>query len=89
MLAVELGRALGGGRVGAGAGLGDGERGELLREPRSELLVQCQITRREEAVRRYLDRLLPDYKVYIDGERVRELSPTERVAPRAEMSRED
>jgi hypothetical protein len=40
-------------------------------------------------VRRYLGRLFAQHSVYIGGERVNELSPIERVAPRAEMSGED
>jgi hypothetical protein len=65
------------------------ERPATMEDARGELALHCQIARREEAVRLYLDRLLPDYKVYVGRERVRELSRSGRVAPRGELSAED
>jgi len=58
-------------------------------EVRAQLNVQCQLLRREEAVHRYTQRLFQTYEVYLGNDRVRELHPTHRTAPRGEMSGED
>ena len=65
------------------------EKPAKLDDVRGKLMVECQQRRREEAVRRYVERLFHDYDVYVGDERVRALSPTNRTAPRGEMSRED
>jgi hypothetical protein len=65
------------------------EKPATLTDVRGHLAVECQLRRREEAIRRYVGRLFSDYEVYIDGNRVREFAPTNRTAPRIEMSGED
>jgi hypothetical protein len=65
------------------------EKPATMEDVRGKLAVDCQLRRREEAVRRYVERLFEEYDVYIGSDRVHELSPTNRTAPRGEMSRED
>lgn len=65
------------------------ERPATLEDVREKLAVDCQLRRREEAVRRYVERLFKDYDVYVGNERVDKISPTNRIAPRGEMSGED
>ncbi|MEZ4296705.1 MAG: peptidylprolyl isomerase [Polyangiaceae bacterium] len=65
------------------------ERQARWEDVRSRLAIECQVRRREEAVRRYVARLLQEYEVYVGGERRKDLSPTNRTAPRGERSRED
>jgi hypothetical protein len=60
-----------------------------IEDVRAQLTVQCQLLRREEAVHRYTQRLFQTYEVYLGNDRVRELHPTHRTAPRGEMSGED
>lgn len=65
------------------------EKPATLNDVRGRLAVDCQLRRREEAIRRYVERLYREYDVYIGSDRVRAFSPTNRTAPRGEMSRED
>lgn len=65
------------------------EKPATLNDVRGKLTVDCQLRRREEAIRRYVERLYKEYDVYIGNDRVRDFSPTNRTAPRGEMSRED
>ncbi|HRI65776.1 MAG TPA: peptidylprolyl isomerase [Polyangium sp.] len=65
------------------------EKPAKLEDVRGKLVVECQQRRREEAVHRYVERLFRDYDVYLGNDRVRNLAPTRRTAPRGEMSRED
>ncbi len=65
------------------------ERAATLDDVRGKLAVDCQLRRREDAVRRYVERLFKNYDVYIGDERIQHFSPTNRTAPRGEMSGED
>lgn len=65
------------------------EKPATMEDVRGKIAVDCQMRRREEAVRRYVERLFKEYDVYVGSDRVHELSPTNRTAPRGEMSRED
>ncbi len=65
------------------------EKPATLEEVRGKVAVDCQLRRREDAVRRYVERLFKEYDVYLGNDRVHELLPTNRTAPRGEMSRED
>lgn len=65
------------------------EKPATLDDVRGKLAVDCQLRRREEAVRRYVNRLFNEYDVYLGPDRVRDLAPTKRTAPRSEMSGED
>jgi PPIC-type PPIASE domain len=65
------------------------EKPATLEDVRGKLTVDCQLRRREEAIRRYVGRLFKEYEVYVGSERVRDFSPTNRTAPRGEMSGED
>jgi hypothetical protein len=65
------------------------EKQATLDDVRALLNVECQMLRREEAVHRYTQRLFGTYEVFVGNDRVRELQPTHRTAPRGEMSGED
>lgn len=65
------------------------EKPAALDDVRGKLMVDCQLRRREEAVRRYVERLFREYDVYIGNDRVGQFAPTHRTAPRGEMSGED
>ncbi|MBK9259129.1 MAG: peptidyl-prolyl cis-trans isomerase [Polyangiaceae bacterium] len=65
------------------------EKPAKMQDVRGRLAVECQLRRREDAVRRYVNRLFGDYEVYVGENRVRAFSPTSRTAPRGEMSAED
>ncbi len=65
------------------------EKPATLDDVRIEVALDCQVRRREEAVRRYVGRLFTEYDVYVGGERIRDFSPTDRIAPRGELSGED
>jgi len=65
------------------------EKPATLDEVRGTLAVDCQLRRREGAVRHYVERLFRDYHVYVGSNRVFTFSPTNRTAPRLEMSGED
>lgn len=65
------------------------EKPATMEDVRGQLAVDCQRQRREEAVRHYVERLFRQYDVYVGNDRVRDFSPTNRTAPRGEMSGED
>jgi hypothetical protein len=60
-----------------------------LQDVRGKVAVECQQRRREQAVQRYVERLFKDYDVYVGNDRVHGFAPTNRTAPRGEMSVED
>lgn len=65
------------------------EKPATIEDVRAQLNVQCQLLRREEAVHRYTQRLFGTYEVYVGQDRIHQLLPTRRIAPRGEMSGED
>lgn len=67
----------------------DPEKPATFDDVRGKLALDCQLRRREEAVRLYVGRLFKEYDVYLGPNKVRELTPTQRIAPRGEASEED
>lgn len=65
------------------------ERPATFEEARPELSLLCWMERREAAVARLIERSLPRYRIYLDGQRVSPSAPTRRVAARSESSGED